>query len=134
MTIAAYRTRSCLVFLAGCTATSANPHFNHLPNDGLSRPPCPLDPNLRGGGWIPAGYHPFGYKISPLGKTYLELGGCRESDVGRLLAGLSSRQSLASLQTTWLEVVRVSKQKQAMRIYRTLTELIDFCLQAGLID
>lgn len=32
----------------------------------------------RGGGLIPAGYNPFGYKITPLGEAFLEFDGSRE--------------------------------------------------------
>ncbi len=90
----------------------------------------------RGGGLIPAGYHPLGYKITPLGERFLEFGPtCLESDVGRLLASIKTkRKTMSVIQTQWLEIVRVSKTGQSMRIYRTLQDLIDFCLAARLID
>lgn len=90
----------------------------------------------RGGGIIPPGYNPFGYKITPLGERFLEFGPtCLESDVGRLLASLKTkRKTMSVIQTQWLEIVRVSKTGQSMRIYRTLQDLIDFCLAARLID
>ena len=83
---------------------------------------------------IPAGYNPFGYKITLLGEQFLEFGGSLESDVGRFLASLKERKTMATIKTTWLEIVRVSKKAQSMRIYRVLQELVDFCLKAGLID
>jgi hypothetical protein len=90
----------------------------------------------RGGGIIPPGYNPFGYKITPLGERFLEFGPtCLESDVGRFLASLKTkRKTISVIQTQWLEIVRVSKTGQSMRIYRTLQDLIDFCLAARLID
>jgi hypothetical protein len=89
----------------------------------------------RGGGWIPAGYHPMGYKISKLGVNFLDFDGSLESDIGRFLASMkSSRKTTAALKEQWLEVMRVSKQGQAMRIYRKLKELLEFCLACGLID
>ena len=90
----------------------------------------------RGGGFLPAGYNPFGYKITPLGERFLEFGTtCLESDIGRLLASLKSkRKTLATIQTEWLEIVRISKKGQMMRIYRSLQDMIDFCLAARLID
>lgn len=93
------------------------------------------DISLRGGGLIPAGWNPFGYKISDLGLRYLEFDGSLDSDVGRFLASLKSeRKTFATMKSQWLEVLRVSKTGQSMRIYRKLQELIDFCLKAGLID
>lgn len=89
----------------------------------------------RGGdGWLPAGYNPFGLQITSLGKKYLKFGGSMDGDVGRLLSSLKSRKKMADIQSTWLEIVRASKQGQSMRIYRTLEDLIQFCLDAGLID
>lgn len=90
----------------------------------------------RGGGFLPAGYNPFGYKITALGERFLEFGTtCLESDIGRLLASLKSkRKTLATIQTEWLEIVRISKKGQSMRIYRSLQDMIDFCLAARLID
>jgi hypothetical protein len=90
----------------------------------------------RGGGWIvPAGWNPFGYKITALGEKYLQFDGSLQSDVGRFLASLkSARKTAANLKAQWLEIVRVSKEGQAMRVYRQLKDLLDFCVQAGLID
>lgn len=89
-----------------------------------------------GGGFIPAGYHPFGYKITPLGEQFLEMHkNCLESDVGRFIASLKkTRKTFATLQQEWLEIVRVSKSGQTMRIYRTMKDMIEFCLAARLID
>jgi hypothetical protein len=89
-----------------------------------------------GGGLIPAGYHPFGYKITPLGEQFLEIHkNCVESDVGRFISSLKrTRKTFATLQQEWLEIVRVSKSGQTMRIYRTMKDMIEFCLAARLID
>ncbi len=90
--------------------------------------------DLRGGS-IFAGYHPLGYGITQLGLQYLEFDGSLDSDVGRFLAGFKSgrkRQSVAKEQ--WLEIVRVSKTGQSMRIYRKLDELIAFCVKAGFLS
>ena len=89
----------------------------------------------RGGGWIPAGYHPFGYKITTLGEEFLKFDGSLESDVGRFLASLkSNRKSVSVLKAQWLEILRVSKQGQTMRIYRQLQDLLNFCLKSGFLD
>ena len=89
----------------------------------------------RGGGLIPGGYNPFGYKITKLGEQFLEYEGSLESDVGRLLSTLKSqRKTFKVLKDQWLEVLRVSKSGQSMRIYRLLQELLDFCVKAGLVD
>ena len=117
-------------------------------SDGLSMVTAPSAGNIsgdnqhlsgvvgfRGGGWIPAGYNPFGYKITALGEKFLEFGEtCLESDVGRFLASIKTRKTLSAIQSQWLEVVRVSKKGQSMRVYRNLKELIEFCLAANLID
>ena len=88
----------------------------------------------RGGGILPAGYNPFGYQITVLGEQFLEFGGCLDTDIGRFLASIKKRKSMSVIQTQWLEIVRVSKSGQSMRIYRTLQQIIDFCLAARLID
>lgn len=104
-----------------------------------SLPPLTTQSNLQqrgGGGLIPAGYHPLGYKITELGERFLEFGTtCLESDVGRFLASVKTkRKTMSAIQTQWLEIVRVSKSGQSMRIYRSLQDLVDFCLAARLID
>jgi hypothetical protein len=95
---------------------------------------------LRGGGWsgplwLPAGWNPWGYKITKLGEDFLRYDGSLDCDVGRFLASLKTkRKTTKALKDAWLEVVRAGKKAQAMRIYRQLDDLIAFCLQAGLID
>lgn len=85
---------------------------------------------------FPSGYNPFGYGLTDLGKEYLAFDGSLDSDVGRFLSSLKTgkRKSASVMKEQWLEVVRVSKQGQSMRIYRKLDELISFCLKAGFID
>ena len=95
--------------------------------------------NLRGGAALnpfPSGYHPFGYGLTDLGKRYLEFDGSLDSDVGRFLATLKGgkRKSADTMKEQWLEVVRVSKKAQSMRVYRQLDDLISFCLKAGFLD
>uniref|UniRef100_A0A7S2HBD1 Uncharacterized protein n=1 Tax=Helicotheca tamesis TaxID=374047 RepID=A0A7S2HBD1_9STRA len=91
---------------------------------------------LRGGGLpVPAGWNPFGYAVTELGLKFLRFDGALDCDVGRFLASLKSgRKTQKFLKDQWLEVVRVSKKGQSMRIYRTLDDLIAFCLKAGFID
>lgn len=83
---------------------------------------------------VPAGWNPFGYKITPLGEKFLSFEGSLNHDVGRLLASLKVRKRFSILKAQWLEVVRNSKTGQSMRIYRTLEDMLKFCLEAGLID
>lgn len=81
-----------------------------------------------------AGWNPFGYGLTALGKEFLEFEGSLDSDVGRFLASLKSgRKSKKTLKGQWLEVIRVSKQGQSLRVYRTLDQLIAFCVKAGFI-
>jgi hypothetical protein len=88
----------------------------------------------RCGGIFPSGYHPFGYALTELGERFLEFEGSKESDVGRFLASLKSgRKSKSTLKEQWLEVLRVSKSGQSLRIYKMLDELISFSLKAGFI-
>ena len=94
---------------------------------------------LRGGAALnpfPSGYNPMGYGLTDLGKQFLDFDGSLDCDVGRFLASLKSgkRKSKSVMKEQWLEVVRVSKQGQSMRVYRQLDELIAFCLKAGFID
>lgn len=94
---------------------------------------------LRGGSlWAPAGYHPFGYKLTPLGEEFLLTEGSRECDVGRFLASLKStltgsRKTTATIKSEWLELVRYAKTQEASRIYRTLDALLVFVLKCGFI-
>ena len=93
----------------------------------------------RGGGFglsslVPAGYNPFGYKITELGKKFLAFDGSLDSDIGRFLASVKTRKRFDGIKSQWLEILRVSKAGQSMRIYRSLQELIDFCLNAGFLD
>jgi len=88
---------------------------------------------LRGGS-IFAGWNPLGYGITQLGLEFLAFDGSLDSDVGRFLAGFKSgRKRHSALKQQWLEIVRVSKQGQSMRIYRKLDELIAFCVRAGFL-
>jgi hypothetical protein len=105
---------------------------------------------LRGGAAsfnpFPSGYHPFGYGITNLGRSFLEFDGSIDSDVGKFLStfkggaggdgggGGSKRKSTATMKDQWLEIVRVAKTGQSMRIYRRLDEIVDFCLKAGFLD
>jgi hypothetical protein len=89
---------------------------------------------VRGGGFLPGGYNPFGYKITKLGEQYLAFGETLGSDVGRFLASIKNRKTKAALKAQWIEIVKVSKTGQTMRIYRTMDELLKFCLDAGLVD
>ena len=90
--------------------------------------------DLRGGS-IFAGWNPLGYGITNLGLEFLEFDGALSCDVGRFLASFKSgRKRYGMLKQQWLEIVRVSKQGQSMRIYRKLDELLSFCLNAGLIN
>ena len=90
---------------------------------------------IRGGGVLPAGYNPFGYKITSLGERYLGYDGSLDSDIGRFLSSVKvKRKSLKDLKSEWVEIVKVSKKGQSMRIYRSLDDLIDFCLKAGFLD
>ena len=93
--------------------------------------------SLRGGGqyFIPAGYNPTGYKITATGLEFLAFEGSPECDVGRFIASLKAgRKRKATLKASWLEIVRVSKTGQAMRIYRNIDDIIKFCIKTGLID
>ena len=85
---------------------------------------------------FPSGYNPFGYKITEFGELFLTFDGSLECDVGRFLASLKgpNRKTISTIKSQWLEVLRVSKSGQTMRIYRQINELLDFCLQAGFIN
>jgi hypothetical protein len=88
----------------------------------------------RGGAFLPAGWNPFGYKITPLGEQFLSFDGSLDSDVGRFLASLKTRKTAATLKSQWIEIVKVSKTGQTMRIYRMLQDLLNFCVAAGFIN
>ena len=93
----------------------------------------------RGGGFglsslVPAGMNPFGYKITELGEEFLGFEGSLDSDVGRFLSSIRTRKRFDAIKSQWLEILRVSKKGQSMRIYKSLQELIDFCLAAGFLN
>jgi len=89
----------------------------------------------RGGGYLPGGWNPFGYAITDLGLEFLKFDGSLDSDIGRFLASLKSgRKKHNILRAQWVEIMRVSKSGQSMRILRTLDDLITFCLKAGFLD
>lgn len=93
--------------------------------------------DIRGGDgswWIPSGYHPYGYQITPLGEEFLSFQGSLDCDLGRFLASLKQRKTTYALKTAWLEVVRNSKTGQSMNVYKSIDEMIKYCLKAKLID
>lgn len=84
---------------------------------------------------FPAGYHPMGYSLTKRGKTFLEFGGSKDSEIGLFLLTLKGgRRSTKSLKQQWTTIVRISKGGGHMSILRKLPEIIEFCLAAGLID
>ena len=138
-----WRSRFCRLSLLSLVSTAYSSTPPHDDPISLRRLDFPNQPSTyaapysipRGGGIIPAGYHPFGYRITSVGEEFLSFDGSLESDLGRFLASLKSKRRRESdLKEQWLEVVRVAKTGQSMRIYRKLRELIDFCLKTGLID
>jgi len=94
--------------------------------------------SLRGGAVnvFPAGYNPFGHSLTELGEKFLSFEGSLDSDLGKFLSTLKGgkRKSVAALKEQWQEITRVSKKGQSMRIWRTLDDIIEFCLKAGFID
>ena len=73
--------------------------------------------------------------MTELGHEFLKFDGSLDSDVGKFLTSLKiGRKRWTALRAQWLEMVRVSKQRQYMRIYRKLEDLLQFCLKAGLVD
>jgi hypothetical protein len=110
-------------------------------DDGTQTMISSIISSLRGGGAaalnpFPAGYNPLGYRLTALGITFLQFDGSLDSDVGRFLSTLKGgqRKSMSVMKEQWLEIVRVSKKAQSMRIYRRLDDMIDFCLKAGFVD
>jgi hypothetical protein len=115
------------LMLPRTTATTTCSYVNQSINAVVAVP--------RGGGWFfPPGWNPFGYKLTSLGEEFLKYDGSINSDVGRFLAGLKQRKRFYNIKEQWLEILRVSKSGQSMRIYKQLNELIAFCLKASLID
>lgn len=124
---------------AGITPSSSSIEIYSVDTDKVEQERARLNSvifGIRGGiSLIPAGYNPLGYALTDLGGKFLEFDGALECDVGRFLAGLKSgRKRFNTIKEQWLEVVRVSKKGQSLRIYRTLDDLIQFCLQAGFIN
>jgi hypothetical protein len=118
------------------TSISSSRYSSDLARRTLIRQHDDVILRIRGGaGFIPAGWNPFGYAMTSIGEEFLQFDGSLDSDIGRFVASLkSSRKTKATIKETWLEIVRVSKTAQAMRIYRKIDEIIDFCLKVGLID
>ena len=86
-------------------------------------------------GSILSGWNPFGYALTALGLEFLEWNGSLDSDIGRFLASFKSgRKRESAIKDQWLEIVRVSKKGQSMRIYRNIDKLSEFCLNAGFLS
>ncbi len=102
--------------------------------NGLSLAKSEKAIRLRCGSIFP-GWNPFGYGITKLGLEFLEWDGSLDSDIGRFLASFKSgRKREKQLKQQWLEIVRVSKQGQSMRIYRKMDDLLAFCVKAGFLS
>ena len=122
---------SSLVVINGLTEGSRSTGYDD--SSALSRARV----TIRGGGsgLVPSGWNPFGYKITALGEEFLAIDpSCRDCDVGRFLASMKDRKRFATIKDQWLEVLRMSKSGQSMRIYKRLQDLITFCLKAGFLD
>ena len=80
--------------------------------------------------------NPFGHSLTDLGTQFLGYDGSLDSDIGKFLSTLKGgkRKTAAVMKEQWLEIVRVGKKAQGMRIYRQLDDIIEFCLKAGFID
>jgi hypothetical protein len=133
------KTPSCRLFVCFlCFTTTARGYNDHKATRQASKAAeisLVSSTNVRGGSWIvPSGWNPFGYQITSLGQEFLSYEGSLDSDIGRFLASLRERKRFAAIKSNWLEVLRVSKSGQSMRIYKKLSELIQFCLRAGFID
>jgi hypothetical protein len=89
----------------------------------------------RGGAFLPAGWNPFGYKITPLGEQFLSFDGSLDCDVGRFLASLKTRKTAATLKSQWIEIVKGQQDrvKQCASI-GMLQDLLNFCVAAGFIN
>jgi hypothetical protein len=123
----------------GFMMTLDNDKLDSTTTTTTTNSPCSWTTIERGGGlssFVPAGYNPFGYKITELGSQFLEFDGSLDSDVGRFLASVKTtkRKRFDTIKEQWLEIVRVSKKGQSMRIYRNLEDLIAFCIKAKLLD
>ena len=129
-----------LFYISLCFASSHETYSHSLlkpvffVNANAKSTPCVPTAVPRGGAFLPAGWNPFGYRITPLGEQFLSFDGSLESDVGRFLASLKTRKSAAVLKSQWIEIVKVSKTGQTMSIYRMLQDLLNFCVAAGFIN
>ena len=133
-----------LLALVGADPSCSRPAFvatnsrSFLSTEPSTRPSLAAETalSIRGGTWfIPAGWHPFGYKITKLGEEFLSFDGSSDSDIGRFISALKvKRVRKSTLRDAWVEIVRASKTGQNMRILRKFEDLIKFCLDAGLID
>ena len=109
-------------------------HIDNLLQSNIPlRETPPLLLQLKGGS-ILSGWNPFGYGLTDLGTQFLSFEGSLDSDVGRFLSTFKSgRKRRTALKDQWLEILRVSKTGQSMRIYRLLDDLLNFCIHAGFL-
>ena len=140
LTMAIFAVASCKVFVAAAPLLSPNKQ-TMIENNPVSLATATTEriPRSRTAAFgFPAGWHPFGYALSELGERYLAFEGSRDGDVGKFLSstlsGRKSRKTRNELREYWREITRYSKKRQSMRIYRTIDDLIDFCLDAGFVD
>ena len=142
-TIIFFVVASCKVFLAAAESfLPPRKQLHVMNNNPISWQVATATEGIPRGGaaafGFPAGWHPFGYALSELGERYLAFEGSRDGDVGKFLSstlsGRKSRKTRKELRDYWREITRYSKKRQSMRIYRTIDDLIDFCLDAGFMD
>jgi len=131
---------SSLLPRSSCTNSIFSKNTNEVScSNELAIVPCDEKiTSLRGGALnpFPAGYNPFGHSLTDLGTQFLGYDGSLDSDIGKFLSTLKGgkRKTAAVMKEQWLEIVRVGKKAQGMRIYRQLDDIIEFCLKAGFID
>lgn len=138
--MASFKVRILILLLLSFYVSSAPESFrrvyspkNHRENNTINN-----IISIQGGGLIPAGYNPFGYQLTDLGEAFLKYEGSLESDIGRFLATFRSlerkRKTRKVLKEQWLEILRMSKTGQSLRIYRKIDELLEFCVEAGFLS
>jgi hypothetical protein len=76
------------------------------------------------------------FRITSMGKAFLEIDGPVQADTARFLSSFQSEESLtmAGMKSNWDLVVRVSRDAQSRRIRYNLELLINFCMEAHLIE
>jgi hypothetical protein len=73
------------------------------------------------------------FQLSAAGKKYLNVDGSMHGQLGRVLASLSTADSLGSVKETWSNIARLTNDTQSKDISDKLADLLEYSVKAGFL-